>query len=80
MLVIGNYEGIRVGRYTGLYSVLRIFKHTLCNFAYIMGPIIYCTYKSLFDTARVINYVVGRSNGTLFCCVLGQYKYKVVQI
>jgi len=40
MLVIDNYEGIRVGRYTALCSVLRICKHTLRNFAYVMGPFI----------------------------------------
>jgi len=78
MLVIDNYEGFRVGKYRALCSVLRIFKHTLCNFAYIMGPIIYCTYKSMFDKVRVINYIVTKSNGALFCCVLGQYKYNLM--
>jgi hypothetical protein len=78
MLVIDNYEGFRVGRFTALCSVLRIFKHTVCNFAYIIDPIIYCTYRSMFDTARVINYIVGKSNGALFCCVLGQYKYNLM--
>ena len=78
MLVIDNYEGIRVGRFTALCSVLRICKHTVCSFTYIMGPIIYCTYNSMSDTARVINYIVGKSNGVLFCCVLGQYKYNLM--
>jgi hypothetical protein len=78
MLVIDNYEGIRVGRYTALCSVLRIFVHTLCNFVYIMGPIIYCTYESMAFTARVINCIAGKSNGALVCCVLGHYKYNLM--
>ena len=78
MLVIDNYEGFRVGIYTALCSVFRIFKDTPCNFAYIMDPVIYCTYKSMFDMARVINYIVGKSNGALFYCVLGEYKYNLM--
>jgi hypothetical protein len=42
-----------------------------------MGPMIYHTYKSVFDTARVINNTVGKSNGAVFWCVLGQYKYNL---
>jgi len=43
-----------------------------------MGPVIYFTYKSMFDAARVINYIVCKYKGALFRCVLGQYKYNLI--
>jgi hypothetical protein len=78
LLVVDNYEGIRVRRYTAVCSVLSICMHTPCNFAYIMGPIIYCTFKSMFHTARAINYTVGKSHGAMFWCVLVQCEYNLI--